>query len=352
MYRRRGRSTPAGAHRPAMLDEVLAALDPQPGAVAVDCTLGDAGHAVELLRRVGPTGILIAFDLDPAHLPACREKLAAIAPSFSLHHGNFAGLSAVLAADGLAGCDFLLADLGMSSMQVDDPQRGFSFTRDGPLDMRMDPSRGRSAAELPNTPTAEDLVAAFSEPGDEPEADARAPANARPPRPGAGGSPDRDRNCPPPAGEAAGEDARANGTGIGSGPRRGQSASPQRRSHSSTTAHSPNCARLPGPPDPGEPRTRQPAGTPPGLAQEPPAGRPGGDYEFSQRGRPASQVSVQRRAASGGLREHQRRPGAADIRRAVRQPAGPVREAALGPAGEIAVHWPSINHTTSLSLRR
>src|SRR5262245_659651 len=179
MYRRRGRSTPAGAHRPAMLDEVLAALDPQPGAVAVDCTLGDAGHAVELLRRVGPTGRLIAFDLDPAHLPACREKLAAIAPSFSLHHGNFAGLSAVLAADGLAGCDCLLADLGMSSMQVDDPQRGFSFTRDGLLDMRMDTKRGRRAAELLTTLTAEDLAAAFRELGDEPEADRIATAIVR-----------------------------------------------------------------------------------------------------------------------------------------------------------------------------
>jgi len=172
MDRRRGRrSTPAGAHRPVMLDEVLAVLDPRPGEVAVDCTLGFGGHAAELLRRIGPDGKLIAFDLDAANLPPAREKLAAISPSFTLHHGNFAGLAAALAADGLDGCDCVIADLGMSSMQVDDPDRGFSFARDGPLDMRMDRTRGRSAAELLQTLPQSELAAAFRELGDEPEAD-------------------------------------------------------------------------------------------------------------------------------------------------------------------------------------
>src|SRR5262249_61452789 len=106
----------------------------------VDCTGGFAGHAVDLLRCVGSTGNLIGFDLDPANLSAAREKLIAVSPSFILHHGNFAGFPAALAAEGLDGCNCLLADLGMSSMQVDDPDRGFSFTRDGPLDMRMDPT--------------------------------------------------------------------------------------------------------------------------------------------------------------------------------------------------------------------
>src|SRR5207247_2071712 len=91
--------------------------------------------------------------------------------SFTLHHGNFAGFPAALAADGLDGCDCLLADLGMSSMQVDDPDRGFSFMRDGPLDMRMDRTRGRSAAELLNSLTADELSAAFRDLGDEPEAE-------------------------------------------------------------------------------------------------------------------------------------------------------------------------------------
>ena len=172
MDRRRGRrSTPQGAHRPILLDEVFAALDPKPGEAVVDCTIGYAGHAAELLRRIGPTGKLIAFDLDPANLPPAREKLAAVSPNFELHHGNFAGFPAALAAAGLDGCDGLLADLGMSSMQVDDAGRGFSFMRDGPLDMRMDLTRGRTAAELLNTLPAEDLAAAFRDLGDEPEAD-------------------------------------------------------------------------------------------------------------------------------------------------------------------------------------
>jgi 16S rRNA (cytosine1402-N4)-methyltransferase len=169
--RRFRRSTPPGAHRPVLLDEVLTALDPKPGEVVVDCTLGFAGHTAELLRRVGPTGKLIAFDLDAANLPPAREKLAAISPGFELHHGNFAGFPAALAAAGLDGCECLLADLGMSSMQVDDAGRGFSFARDGPLDMRMDRTRGRTAAELLNTLPAEDLAGAFRELGDEPEAD-------------------------------------------------------------------------------------------------------------------------------------------------------------------------------------
>jgi 16S rRNA (cytosine1402-N4)-methyltransferase len=162
-----------------MLDEVLAVLEPRAGDVAVDCTLGFAGHAAELLRRVGPTGHLFAFDLDPAFLPPARETLSAINPSFQIQHGNFAGFPAALAAAGLDGCDCLLADLGMSSMQVDDPDRGFSYMRDGPLDMRMDRTRGRTAAEILNTFPAEDLGGAFRELGDEPEADRIAAAIVR-----------------------------------------------------------------------------------------------------------------------------------------------------------------------------
>ena len=96
-----------------------------------------------------------------------------------MHHGNFAGLPAALASEGLDGCDCLIADLGVSSMQVDDADRGFSFMGDGPLDMRMDQSRGRTAAELLNTLSAEDLAAAFRELGDEPEADKIAAAVVR-----------------------------------------------------------------------------------------------------------------------------------------------------------------------------
>jgi 16S rRNA (cytosine1402-N4)-methyltransferase len=150
---------------------VLRVLDPQPGQTLVDCTLGFAGHSCELLQRVGPEGMLVATDLDPANLPRATEKLAAVGHPFQAVHSNFAGLSGVLASVGVTQVDGLLADLGMSSMQVDDADRGFSFMRDGPLDMRMDRTRGRTAAELLNTLTADELTAAFRDLGDEPEAE-------------------------------------------------------------------------------------------------------------------------------------------------------------------------------------
>ena len=168
---KKDRSTPAGQHRPVLLEEILRTLNPQPGQVFVDCTLGFAGHACELLQRLGPTGMLIATDLDADNLPNAREKLEALGLPFHLHAGNFAGLPSVLAEAGVERVDGLLADLGMSSMQVDDPLRGFSYMRDGPLDMRMDRTRGRTAAELLNSLSAEELANAFTEFGDEPRAE-------------------------------------------------------------------------------------------------------------------------------------------------------------------------------------
>jgi 16S rRNA (cytosine1402-N4)-methyltransferase len=170
------RSTAAGEHKPVLLAEVLAALDPQPGQTVVDCTLGFAGHSLELLQRVSPDGLLIATDLDLGNIEPARAKLEAVGGLFALHHTNFAGLPTVLATEGVAQVDGLLADLGMSSMQVDDRDRGFSFMRDGPLDMRMDRTRGRTAAELLNTLPAEELAACFRELGDEPQAEAIAQA--------------------------------------------------------------------------------------------------------------------------------------------------------------------------------
>lgn len=179
-WRKRGRrSTAAGEHKPVLLAEVLAALDPKPGQTVVDCTLGFAGHSLELLKCVSPDGLLIATDLDPGNVEPARAKLEAAGGLFALHHANFAGLPAVLAAEGVAHVDGLLADLGMSSMQVDDRARGFSFMRDGPLDMRMDRTRGRSAAELLNTLPAEELAACLRELGDEAQADAIAEAIVR-----------------------------------------------------------------------------------------------------------------------------------------------------------------------------
>lgn len=183
--RRTSRSTPPGQHLPVLLDAVLEVLDPEPGNVVVDCTTGWAGHAAELLRRAGPNGRLVALDLDSENLVRARERLVAVEHPFSLHHANFAGLAAILAGEGLDSADTVLADLGMSSMQVDDPQRGFSYVRDGPLDMRMDQSRGRSAAELLATLPAAELAQALRELGDEPEADRLAPALVQAARAGA-----------------------------------------------------------------------------------------------------------------------------------------------------------------------
>ena len=169
--RRRPRSTPQGEHRAVLLAEVLAVLEPQPGQIAVDCTVGWAGHAVELLGRVGPTGLLIGMDLDAGNLPTARERLTALGHPFHLHHGNFAGLPQALGDHELTQADMILADLGMSSMQVDDPARGFSYRRDGTLDMRMDQSRGKTVAQVLATIDEAELARALRELGDEPAAE-------------------------------------------------------------------------------------------------------------------------------------------------------------------------------------
>lgn len=157
----RRRSTPPGGHVPVMAAEVLAALDPQPGSLVVDCTLGHGGHAALLLAR-GAT--VIGLDRDADQLERTRDRL----PGAELHHANFAGLPGILAG---RMADGVLADLGVSSMQIDDPGRGFSFSRDGDLDMRMDRSRGQTAAKLLATLSADELAQAFREFGDEPRAE-------------------------------------------------------------------------------------------------------------------------------------------------------------------------------------
>lgn len=169
--KRGSRSTPPGQHRPVLLEEVLHLLAPGPGAVIVDATVGWAGHAVAIVERLGATGRLIGIDLDPANLSRARERLEPLHLPCSLHHGNFAALASILSSEGIEQVDGVLADLGMSSMQVDDSERGFSYVRDGPLDMRMDPTRGRSAAQLLATISQADLATALRELGDEPDAD-------------------------------------------------------------------------------------------------------------------------------------------------------------------------------------
>lgn len=134
-----------------MIAEVLQHLRPAAGESAVDCTLGGGGHALAILPRLQPGGRLIALDADPIELPRteARVRAAGFGPgAFTAHHANFAALPRVLAVAGVAAADLVLADLGVSSMQHDSPERGFSFRGVGPLDMRMDPSRGETAAQL------------------------------------------------------------------------------------------------------------------------------------------------------------------------------------------------------------
>src|SRR3954452_5038238 len=160
-------------HVPVLLREVLAALAPRPGQTVVDCTLGLGGHASELLRRVTPGGRVIGIDLDPRHVELAREALQAIpGGQCQLFNTNFAGLPSVLAQAGVERADGILADVGVASPQIDDPQRGVSYRRPGPLDMRMDPTRGRPASHFVNTMPERELAAALRELGDEDDADA------------------------------------------------------------------------------------------------------------------------------------------------------------------------------------
>jgi 16S rRNA (cytosine1402-N4)-methyltransferase len=170
--------TVAGTHRPIMVGEILAALAPGPGAVAVDCTLGYGGHAQEILGRIQPGGRLLGLDADPIEMPKTEARLRALgfdADAFTAHASNFAGLPQVLASNGLTGADLIVADLGVSSMQFDDPARGFSVKLDGPLDMRMNPRRGRPASALLQKTTTEALERLLVENADEPHAPTLAP---------------------------------------------------------------------------------------------------------------------------------------------------------------------------------
>ncbi len=165
--------TPAGTHRPIMVDEVVEWLRPRPGDVGVDCTLGGGGHAGALLERIQPGGRLIGIDADPLELPRTEARLRAAgfgAESFRAHNSNFAGLPNVLAAEGVAAVDMILADLGVSSMQLDDPKRGFSYKAAGPLDMRMNPSRGEPASRLIARLSEAQLSRVLEENADEPHA--------------------------------------------------------------------------------------------------------------------------------------------------------------------------------------
>jgi 16S rRNA (cytosine1402-N4)-methyltransferase len=142
------------AHFPVLLEEAVAALALRPDGVYVDATFGRGGHSRAILQRLGPTGRLIALDRDPQAIEAARTIVDC---RFEAVHAPFSDLARVLEERGVATVQGLLADLGVSSPQLDDAARGFSFRRDGPLDMRMDTSKGASAAEWLATATEQHM---------------------------------------------------------------------------------------------------------------------------------------------------------------------------------------------------
>ena len=171
---RAGGKTPAGQHVPIMMAEIMAVLAPRPGERALDCTLGYGGHASALLAAVQPGGQLLGLDQDPVEIVKTEARLRALGfpeEAVRVIRINFAGVRrALVEADLGDGVDLVLADLGVSSMQIDDPSRGFSFKHEGPLDMRMNPGRGLSAGDFLAKVSKEKLVALLDENADEPRA--------------------------------------------------------------------------------------------------------------------------------------------------------------------------------------
>jgi 16S rRNA (cytosine1402-N4)-methyltransferase len=162
-------TTPASTHVPVLVGEVMEWLRPVPGEVVVDCTVGYGGHALEFMKRIGSTGRLIALDVDAAELERTCQRLGKENVPVSFHRTNFAGIAKVLNKEGLDGFDILFADLGASSMQIDDPERGMSYKHEGPLDLRMDNRIKQTGADLLNSFSEEDLSNALWELADEPD---------------------------------------------------------------------------------------------------------------------------------------------------------------------------------------
>ena len=158
---------PVAWHQPVMAAEVCRHLRPSAGSVIVDGTAGTGGHSLMILPHLLPTGRLIAVDRDPDALALARTRLAEFDPHVTYLHGNYRDLPALLAPLGMTRIDGLLLDLGMSSLQVDCAERGFSFAKDGPLDMRMDPTQEATAETLVNALSAEELALMLQTLGEE-----------------------------------------------------------------------------------------------------------------------------------------------------------------------------------------
>ncbi|MDF2678467.1 MAG: S-adenosyl-methyltransferase MraW [Bacillota bacterium] len=170
-------STPAGMHRSICVKEILEFLQITPGQTGLDATLGYGGHTLEMLKCLNSKGHLFALDVDPVELPRTRERLERLgygSEILTIKQMNFSNIDQVALESG--PLNFVLADLGVSSMQIDNPDRGFSFKIEGPLDLRLNPEKGISASERLKTISQEELEGMLLENADEPNAEAIARA--------------------------------------------------------------------------------------------------------------------------------------------------------------------------------
>jgi 16S rRNA (cytosine1402-N4)-methyltransferase len=173
--------TPAGMHRPICVAEILSILDPKPGEIVLDATLGYGGHTQEIVPRLLPCGRLFAVDVDPIELPRTEARLRGLgfgADVLVIRRQNFAGIAGLLPEAG-GGFDCILADLGVSSMQLDNPERGFSYKINGPLDLRLNPTRGIPATALLRSLSESAIAELLVTNSDEPHADLIAQAICR-----------------------------------------------------------------------------------------------------------------------------------------------------------------------------
>lgn len=150
-----------------MLKETIESLNLKPGQIAVDCTLGLGGHSIEILKRIGPKGSLFAFEKDERNLVVAKARLEEVAENFEIFHDSFASLKDRLRGKGCDQINAIIFDLGLSSPHVDQPERGFSFRKDGPLDMRFDASKGFTAADILNSWPEEKVAEIFWKYGEE-----------------------------------------------------------------------------------------------------------------------------------------------------------------------------------------
>jgi 16S rRNA (cytosine1402-N4)-methyltransferase len=168
--RAKGKTAP-GTHRPVLYREVIEQLAPEQGAIIADCTLGYGGHARRFMEKIGPSGRLVGFDVDAGEQAKTIHRLSKFGERLIAVNRNFRELAAVQNELGIEGFDIIFADLGISSMQVDDASRGISYKADGPLDMRMDKSLPKTGADILAEYNEEELARIFDEYSDEPDSE-------------------------------------------------------------------------------------------------------------------------------------------------------------------------------------